>query len=125
MKKNLNLFAFAIFAVFSLFFVTAIIAQTSTTGNIEGTVTDAAGAVVPNATITLSGPNLLRAQTTTTQADGTYRFQSVPPGRYVIEVPATAGFQAYKQENIEVNLGRGTSVNVTMNVGGVGETVDV
>src|SRR5687768_8264812 len=125
MKKNLKFFAIAIFAVFSLFFVTATMAQTSTTGTVEGTVTDVNGAVVPNASITLSGPNLIRAQTTTSQADGSYRFSSVPPGRYMIEVPATAGFSPFKQENIEVNLGRGTSVNITMNVAGVGETVDV
>ena len=61
MKKNIKFFALAIFAVFSLFFVTATIAQTSTTGTVEGSVLDTAGAAVPNASITLSGPNLIRA----------------------------------------------------------------
>src|SRR6187549_4221100 len=102
------------------------IAQTSTTGTVEGTVTDANGAVVPNAAITLSGPNLIRAQTTTSDADGAYRFSSVPPGRYVVEVASTAGFAAYKQENIEVNLSCGTSVNIVMAAAGsTGNVVDV
>ena len=91
MKTNIKFFALAIFAVFSLFFVTATIAQTSTTGTVEGTVTDANGAVVPAAAITLSGPNLIRAMSTTSDADGNYRFSSVPPGRYVVEVAATTG----------------------------------
>ena len=70
-----------LFAVFSLFFATATMAQTNTTGTVDGVVTDPNGAVVPNASITLSGPNLIRPQTTTSGTDGTYRFTSVPPGR--------------------------------------------
>ena len=123
MKKNIKFFALAIFAVFSLFFVTATIAQTSTTGNVEGTVSDATGAVVPNASITLSGPNLIRAVTTTSDADGNYRFASVPPGRYTVEVAAAGGFAAYKQENVEVNLSRGTTVNISLGAAGVGGNV--
>lgn len=125
MKKNIKFFALAIFAVFSLFFVTATMAQTSTTGSVEGTVTDAAGAVIPSVSVTLSGPNLIRPQTVTTGADGSYRFASVPPGRYSVEVAAASGFAPFKQDNVEVNLGRGTSVNITMSPAGVGETVDV
>src|SRR5690242_9215545 len=85
---------------------TATLAQTTTTGTVEGVVTDPNGAVVPSAAITLSGPNLVRPQTTTSGADGAYRFASVPPGRYTLEVAAAAGFNAYKQENVEVNLSR-------------------
>src|SRR5829696_7821335 len=125
MKKNIKFFALAIFAVFSLFFVTATIAQTSTTGTVEGSVLDANGAAVPNASITLSGPNLIRAQTTTSGDDGTYRFSSVPPGRYTVEIAATGGFGAFKQENVEVNLSRGTTVNITLGAAGVGGVVDV
>src|SRR5688572_14961244 len=123
MKKNLKFFALAIFAVFSLFFVTATMAQTTTTGSVEGVVTDPNGAVVPNAAVTLSGPNLIRPQTTTAGADGGFRFASVPPGRYNLEVASVAGFAAYKQENIEVNLGRGTAANITLSVGGAGGAV--
>src|SRR3982751_3475126 len=125
MKKNLKFFAVAIFAVFSLFFATAVMAQTNTTGTVEGVVTDPNGAVVPNAAITLSGPNLIRPQTTTAGADGTYRFASVPPGRYTLEVAATSGFNVFKQENIEVNLTRATTANMTLSVGTAGVQVDV
>ena len=125
MKKNIKFFALAIFAVFSLFFVTATMAQTSTTGTVEGSVLDSAGAAVPNASVTLSGPNLIRAQTTTSNAEGNYRFASVPPGRYTLDVAATGGFAAYKREDVEVNLERTTSVNLTLGAAGVGGVVDV
>jgi outer membrane receptor protein involved in Fe transport len=125
MKKHIKFFTVAIFAVFSLFFATAAMAQTQTTGTVEGVVTDPNGAVVPNATLTLSGPNLIRPQTATTGADGTYRFSSVPPGRYSLDVAATSGFNAYKQENVEVNLARGTTANVTLTLAGTSANVDV
>ncbi len=102
-----------------------VFAQTTTTGTVEGTVTDPNGAVVPNVTITLSGPNLVRQQTTTSDADGSYRFSSVPPGRYMLETAANSGFNAYKQEDVEVNLSRGTAANITLALAGTNVNVDV
>src|SRR5689334_8025216 len=125
MKNNIRFFALAIFAVVSMFFVTAAIGQTSTTGTVEGTVSDANGAGVPAASLTLSGPNLIRAATTTSDSEGNYRFASVPPGRYTLEVAATSGFAAFKQENVEVNLARGTTVNITLRAAGSENVVDV
>jgi outer membrane receptor protein involved in Fe transport len=105
---------------------TSSYSQTQTTGTVEGTVTDPQGAVVPGVTVNLSGPNLIRAQTATTDNDGYYRFASVPPGRYTIDVASAKGFNAYKTENIEVNLSRGTTANIQLSLatGNVG-TVDV
>jgi hypothetical protein len=112
-------------AVLVFAFAPAALAQTTTTGTVEGVVTDPNGAVVPSAAITLSGPNLVRPQTTTSGADGSYRFASVPPGRYSIDVAGTSGFNAYKQENIEVNLSRGTTANITLSLAGTSANVDV
>jgi len=125
MKKNLKLFTLAVFALVSLFCVTASMAQSSTTGTVEGVISDPNGAVVPNATVTLSGPNLIRPLTTTSDSNGAYRFLQVPPGRYTLETAATSGFGAYKQENIEVNLTKSTSVNVSVRASGAVGTVDV
>ncbi len=99
--------------------------QTTTTGNVEGTVTDPNGAAVPSVTITLSGPNLVRQQTTTSDANGSYRFASVPPGRYTLDATPASGFDAYKQENVEVNLSRGTTANITLSLAGTSASVDV
>jgi hypothetical protein len=117
----------AAFAFVFAFVMTPLgtIAQTTTTGTVEGTVSDPNGAAVPNVTVTLSGPNLVRSQTTTSDADGSFRFASVPPGRYVLDIAALSGFNAYKQENIEVNLSRATSVNAVLALTGTSASVDV
>lgn len=125
MKNTLKFFTLAVFAFVSLFFGAAAMAQTSTTGTVEGVVTDPNGAVVPNTTVTLSGPNLIRSQTAATDAGGRYRFLHVPPGRYTVETAATSGFAAFKRENVEVNLSRTTTIDFTLQAAGVGETVDV
>ncbi len=121
MKK---LFTLAIVAIAAFMFATVTMAQTSTTGTIEGVVADQNGAVVPNATVSLSGPNLIRAQTTNTDSNGMYRFLQVPPGRYTVSVAAISGFAAFTRENVEVNLSRSTTLNVTMTTGVAGQ-VDV
>ncbi|MGH9820277.1 MAG: carboxypeptidase regulatory-like domain-containing protein, partial [Pyrinomonadaceae bacterium] len=125
MKKHLKLFVLAVFAVVSLVFVTASMAQTSTTGTVEGVVSDPNGAVVPNATVTLSGPNLIRSLTTTSDSNGSYRFLQVPPGRYTLETAAASGFAAFKQDNVEVNLSKSTSVNISVRAAGSNVSVDV
>ena len=124
MQKKIFAFVSAVAVMLCLTF--AALAQTQTTGTVEGTVTDPNGAVVPGVTVTLSGPNLIRPQTATSDADGYYRFASVPPGRYQIDVASVKGFNAYKTENVEVNIGRGATANIQLSLatGNVG-TVDV
>src|SRR5437762_13617204 len=123
MKTNFKLFTLAVFALVSMFFVTASMAQTATTGTVEGVVADSTGAVVPNATITLSGGNLIAPLTTTSNSDGAYHFNQVPPGTYTLSVAAVKGFAAYKQDKVEVNLSRSTAVNVTLAVATAGVNV--
>jgi outer membrane receptor protein involved in Fe transport len=125
MKKNNKIFTLAIFAAISLFFVTASMAQTPTTGAIDGTVVDTAGAVVPGVTVLLAGPNMIRPQTSTTSGDGSFRFSLVPPGRYVLTTEVFKGFAAYRQEAVEVNLEKTTTVTITLVGQNVGATVDV
>ena len=65
-----------------------------TTGDIEGTITDANGAVVPGASVTVVGKDVGFKRTVTTDSDGIYRVNQVPPGNYAVEVAATQGFAA-------------------------------
>ncbi|HEV7643566.1 MAG TPA: TonB-dependent receptor [Pyrinomonadaceae bacterium] len=123
MKNSLKVFAIAIFA--SLLLAMSAIAQTSTTGTVEGTVTDSNGAVVPGATVTLSGGGLLRPQTATSDNDGVYRFLQIPPGKYSVKIEASSGFAAYTQENVEVNLGKSSTVSISLKPASVGAVVDV
>ena len=124
LTKHAIILAFVVLVTIG-FSVTNSFSQTSTTGVVEGTVTDQAGAVVPAITVTISGPNMLRPQTTTTDEGGYYRFSSVPPGRYTVDVASAKGFSPYKQDNVEVNLERGSTVNIALTVAGTGATVDV
>ena len=55
-------------------------AQSLTSGDVSGTVTDPTGAVVPNASLTLKSNDSGTAQTRTTNAQGSYRFSLLAPG---------------------------------------------
>jgi outer membrane receptor protein involved in Fe transport len=123
MKNSLKVFAVALFA--SLLLAMSAMAQTTTTGTIEGVVKDVNGAVVPNASVEISGGGLLRPQTTTTDNEGNYHFSQVPPGKYTVKVAASSGFAAYTQEGVEVNLGKASSVDVALQAAGSTVTVDV
>lgn len=125
MSKAVNFLMAAFLLAGLLFLPGGVSAQTSTTGSVEGTVTDSNGAVVPNATVVLSGPNLVRPQTVTSDENGTYRFLQVPPGRYSVKIEAAGGFDTFEQTNVEVNLSKSTSVNITLAAKGVSTTVDV
>ena len=99
-------------------------AQTNTTGSIEGTVTDPNGAVVPNATITVNGQALLRPLTATSNSNGSFRVNQIPPGKYTVDI-STSGFSAFKRENVEVNLNSTTTLAAELSLQANQTTVDV
>src|ERR1700733_12265676 len=57
-----------------------------TTADILGTVTDASGAVVPNAQVTVTNQGTQEKRTTTSNASGDYLFSLLPPGHYSVQV---------------------------------------
>src|SRR5215213_2968176 len=109
----------------ALFTAGAALAQSSTTGSIEGSVTDPQGGTVPNATVTVSGANLISAQTTTTDDEGRFRVLNLPPGRYTITVAAVAGFGEATKSDVEVNLSRTTSADVQVQIAGTSASVTI
>jgi hypothetical protein len=96
-------------------------AQVST-GNIYGQVSDASGALLPGATVTLTGPNI-GTQTTTSGSDGSFRFLNLDPGTYrvVVDLP---GFSNVTRDVI-VNTGTNANLTFALKVAGVEETVTV
>jgi len=121
MKKSLR---FIVLSLFVLCFGINAFAQTSTTGVIEGTVIDVNGAAVPNVTVTVTSPNLISAQSAQTDGQGKYRILNLPPGRYSVSVPATAGFGEFKSD-VDVNLSTTSSVEVRLQPAGASGTVTV
>ena len=54
----------------------------SSTGTIQGRVTDAQGAVLPGVTVTATSPSMPGVQTAVSSDTGNYRFPALPPGTY-------------------------------------------
>ena len=92
------------------------------TGAITGSVADESGAVVPGATITLSGPGVSRV----TQSDGTgeYAVAGLSPGAYTVTV-SLSGFSDATVESVDVSDGSLAVPVVTLQIAGLGDTVVV
>jgi hypothetical protein len=101
----------------------AVYAQ-ATSGNIIGTVTDPAGAVVPGVKITITSQDRGAAYSTTTNESGNYSQLHIPPGPYTIEFTA-AGFERYQEKNVTVNVDQSTRLDAQLTVGQVSEEVSV
>jgi outer membrane receptor protein involved in Fe transport len=93
-------------------------------GRIVGTVTDNTGAVLPGVSVTASGPALIQPQVTNTGPDGTYRFPALPSGLYTLTFQI-GGFQTAKREAIRVLLNTTLTVDASMQLAGVQETVTI
>jgi outer membrane receptor protein involved in Fe transport len=105
-------------------FATSAMAQSSTTGSIEGVVSDPNGAAVKGATVSATSPNLITAQSATTGDDGRYLISALPPGKYKLTIDAS-GFAKYEQGDVSVNLGRTSSVDARLNLATTTATVTV
>jgi outer membrane receptor protein involved in Fe transport len=125
MKNTMRFFATAMLALCMSLFASSVMAQTSTTGQIEGQVVDQAGAAVPGVTVNVTSPNLISAQSATTDSEGRFRLSNLPPGRYTVVVEETGGFGRYEQANVEVNLSRTSTVTATLQPAGASAVVDV
>jgi len=95
------------------------------TGSILVRLTDAQGATLPGATVTITSPTLVgRAMSGTTDAGGAYRFPSLPPGNYQVTLEMS-GFKTIVLEGVSVNVGATTSLDQQLQLAGVQETVKV
>jgi hypothetical protein len=119
-SRFLKLFALLLLVGFS---ASQAWAQSVVSGEIDGTVTDPAGAVVPNAAVTLSSAETGFNESTTTGANGTFRFALVKPGNYTLSMSA-AGFRTVKLTVIS-SLGQVTTVPIKLEVGIQSQTVEV
>src|SRR5262245_17155292 len=87
------------------------IATAQTTGGLAGKVTDATGAVVPGATVTLAGPAMQGTQTATTDTSGMFHFRNVAPGTGYKVTIKLKGFRDATLDNQQVFLGQEGTVN--------------
>lgn len=136
MKRNMR-FMIAILSI--LFCLSASAFAQETTGNIEGTVKDPTGAVIPNAAVTIrnltsttdasgtttTGVSQGFNRTVTANEDGFFRVLQVPPGVYTVTTAPVSGFGEARYENVQVVLGRTTQLNIELKAGGASAVVDI
>jgi hypothetical protein len=101
----------------------AIAAAQEQTASIVGVVRDASGGVVPGATVTVASPGGLTASTVT-DGLGRYRFPALPPGQFELTTDLT-GFASVQVPDIELHLGQGLDVPVTLGRAALSEAIRV
>lgn len=116
---------FCLLSVSLIFCLSAIAFGQQTTGNVEGTVKDEKGAVVPGVPVTLNGVSVGFNRTSQSDADGVFRFQQVPPGTYKITTAAANGFAAGGLDSVTVTLEKTTTADVTLGIQQNVNTVEV
>jgi hypothetical protein len=88
-----------------------------TTGEIQGTVKDQSGAVVPNVTVTIKGVNVGFTRVVQTDDRGFFSARQVPPGTYTASTAATSGFAGQTKDGIQVGIGTATTVDFEASAG--------
>src|ERR1700753_820748 len=95
----------------------------SAAGTVAGTVTDASGAVIPGATVTIENPVSGLKRSAKTDASGPYKFTNLPfnPYHLVVQAPGFAEFSA----DVPVRSSVAVTPSIKMQVGGASTTVMV
>src|SRR5262245_3081537 len=109
--------AFIIF----LFSVLASYAQTTT---LRGVITDATGAIIPGAIVSLSNQGTGFKRQALTGEDGVYQFLQDPPGTYQLTAEK-AGFATVTRDNVQLQVNTPASVDLRMEVGSTADVVNV
>ncbi len=112
--------------VFALGLVLAAsaLAQSQTEGAIGGVVTDQTRAVMPGASVTVRNVATNATAEATTDTTGHFLVGRLQPGVYTVTV-SLQGFASYRHENVTVEVGRMTNLDVSLAVAGQAETLTV
>ncbi len=122
-SAEFTIFGFAILLPCVFLFFTAS-AWAAVAGSITGTVRDLSGSVVPNADVTARELDTGSTRETHTDDRGIYTFPVLPVGRYELDVKAT-GFETYQRKNIVLDTDAALTLDATLAVGQLTETVSV
>jgi len=109
--------------VLALLILCPILINAQTTGSVNGTVTDASGAGVPNATVVVTSQTG-KEFTAVTNSDGIYKVPAVETGLYKVTT-TSSGFKRSVITNVKVDVGQPATANIVLQVGDVNETVTV
>ncbi len=104
--------------------VTAWAQSQSTTGSVQGTVADEAGAVIPGAAVEIKNLDTNAARTLATDEGGRFVFLQLQPGRYTLTA-SKQGYATVEQQNLSVNVGQTINLNLGLKVSAVQERVTI
>ena len=104
--------------------LSAIVLWASVGGSISGTVKDPSGSVVSGANVTVMEINTGLSHQTRTDSKGYYTFPVLPVGHYVMDVKAS-GFGEYKREGVVLDTNAALTLNASLEVGNVSQSVTV
>ena len=111
------------FTVLFLLFGLVVFGQTPT-GEITGTVSDSSGAVIGDATVTVTNNGTGAVRTAKTNTSGIYDFSALTPGAYSLKIEKE-GFNAEVRNNLELQVAQVARIDTTLNPGNVSTTVNV
>ena len=106
-----------------LFGMSGLLLSQTETGQITGTVTDPAGAVVPSAMVKVVRPSTETERSTTTSGGGDFAISNLLPGEYDVSVTAP-GFSTFQQK-VVVTVGARVGMDVKLDIGRAGTIVQV
>ena len=117
------IFSAFVFAL-AVFLCTPLARGQSTGGRIRGTVMDASGGAIPAATVTLINEATHVTRDIQSGGTGEYIFLEVPVGTYEVDA-ISQGFKKYTRKGIVLNLNEVISVDITLQIGGSTDVVEV
>ena len=117
-------FRFRICKMLALLLCLAATAAAQTGGTLQGTVTDEQGGALPGATVTLTNTETGWTRASVTDAQGWYRAAALPPGTYEIKAELS-GFATTVRNRVPLTLGQELTVNTSMKVATLAETITV
>jgi len=111
--------------ILSLTFASVALGQAqSAAADLQGSIKDATGAVVPNATVTARNPATNVSRTATSNDEGFYRIVNLPPGDYEITVEA-ANFKKAVLTKVTLTVGQTAQLDIALEAGQITESVTI
>ena len=120
-RKSVWLATFLVFTAIAFLITSPCRAQIAS-AELAGTVLDASGAAVPNATVTATNTDTSVVHSSVSGKNGDYVLTDLPPGNYTLTVEAS-GFRKLEQTGVELQVNQQSRVDLSLQVGQAAETV--
>lgn len=114
----------ALIAMFAASSASSLMGQSSATGALSGIVSDASGAVIPAATVTVTSNSTGQVRTATTGQDGSYKVNLLPPGSYQVKFEA-GGFRTIEIASATVTVTETAVLDQHLDIGAQAQQITV